>query len=356
MYDNGFAIRQDLLDKYGLSAPKTYDDLLNVLTIFKQNDPKSAPLTTKWGIGTFEWGMQFAFNTCGYDLNGWDKDNGKFVVSALTPGYKAMVTWLADCYKAGALDPTVFSISSDQVMQNLSTGVSTSAFIYWDNLKTINAAGKKSVSPDFNMVALPPLSGPNGAWNTNNARVVDSFEITTTGGKKSYFPTILKFMDWMYTDDGIATVVWGKEGTTYTTNADGTRSYMPVIADDPNGANLAAPKNFGLATTSLLFAWPDDFMTLRMPNADIQAMNAQIIANKQIWPIPPAVQLSSDQSDALTSIQSTAQDYVTQELANFILGKEDVSTGWDAFTKQLTDMGVQQIADTYNQAYQAQAN
>jgi len=59
-------------------------------------------------------------------------------------------------------------------MQNLSTGVSTSALIYWDNLATINPAGKKSVGPDFNMVALPPLAGPNGAWNTENARVVSS--------------------------------------------------------------------------------------------------------------------------------------------------------------------------------------
>ena len=84
-------------------------------------------------------------------------------------------------------------------------------------------------------------------------------------------------------------------------------------------------------------------------------MNAQIIANKQIWPIPPAVQLSPDQTDAITTIQSTAQDYVTQELSNFILGKEDVNTGWDAFTKKLTDMGVQQIADAYNQVLAAKS-
>ena len=44
-YDGGLILREDLLTKYGLKAPKTFDDLYNVLKTFKQNAPDSFPLT-----------------------------------------------------------------------------------------------------------------------------------------------------------------------------------------------------------------------------------------------------------------------------------------------------------------------
>ena len=44
-YDGGLILREDLLEKYNLPVPKTFDDLYTVLKVFKQHNPSSYPLT-----------------------------------------------------------------------------------------------------------------------------------------------------------------------------------------------------------------------------------------------------------------------------------------------------------------------
>lgn len=44
-YDGGLILRQDFLDANGFEAPKTYDDLYNILKAYKEENPSSYPLT-----------------------------------------------------------------------------------------------------------------------------------------------------------------------------------------------------------------------------------------------------------------------------------------------------------------------
>ena len=77
-YDGGLILREDLLKKYNLAVPKTYDDLYQVLKVFKQNNPDSYPLTILAGPRVLyrmtmpAWGISLGKNGASGTALSWD--------------------------------------------------------------------------------------------------------------------------------------------------------------------------------------------------------------------------------------------------------------------------------------------
>ena len=105
-------IRQDWLDKLGLEAPTTVDELHDVLTAFKNNDPNGngqadeIPLFDRSATAETEMGEYLAL---------WDSSasfyprDGKITYEPLTENYKNAVKNLAQWYKEGLIDPEIFT-------------------------------------------------------------------------------------------------------------------------------------------------------------------------------------------------------------------------------------------------------
>lgn len=111
-------IRQDWLDRLGFAAPKTMDELYEVLTRFVNNDPdadgklNTTGLTGKAdgaGLGTLQW-VEQAFT--GYPDRFAVQDR-RVIDTAVGEGERKALQWLARAYSDGLIDKE-FAIQDDK--------------------------------------------------------------------------------------------------------------------------------------------------------------------------------------------------------------------------------------------------
>jgi putative aldouronate transport system substrate-binding protein len=100
-------VRQDWLDKLGLPAPKSMQDVLTIAEAFATRDPDGNGQNDTIGLLlSSSMGEIFEF-MYGYHAypSGWKKDSsGSLVYGAIQPEVKTALTVLADLYKKGYID------------------------------------------------------------------------------------------------------------------------------------------------------------------------------------------------------------------------------------------------------------
>jgi putative aldouronate transport system substrate-binding protein len=120
-YDGGLILREDLLKKYNLAPPKTFEDLYQVLKVFKQHDPSSYPLTILAGPRVLyrmtmpSWGISLGKNSSsGSNTLSWDYANKRYFAGAISEQYKSYITYLRKLYAEGLLDPEMAELQTAQ--------------------------------------------------------------------------------------------------------------------------------------------------------------------------------------------------------------------------------------------------
>jgi hypothetical protein len=61
--------------------------------------------------------------------------------------------------------------------------------------------------------------------------------------------------------------------------------------------------------------------------------------------------LTEDESDTYNDAWTDINAYITESTAKFITGDLDIETGWEGFINDLEKMGLQDVIDVYQAAY-----
>ena len=155
----GPTIRQDWLDKLGLSMPTTVDEWYNVLKAFKEQDPNGngkadeIPLyLTKGDVDTTTaflgaWGINAGFY----------QEEGQVKYGPTDPRFKEFLTLMNQWYKEGLLDQDFATTDEKMLEAKITGGQIGSAILY-----TGSGIGKygtlmKDKDPNFRLVAAPTL-------------------------------------------------------------------------------------------------------------------------------------------------------------------------------------------------------
>ena len=131
-YDGGLILREDFLEKNGLEAPKSFEDLYGILKAYKEQYPDSYPLTILAGPRVLyrmtmpSYGVSLGRNgASGTNTLSWDYADKKFFEGAVSDGFKQYITFFARLYAEGLLDPEMADpINGDVWSQKLATGAS----------------------------------------------------------------------------------------------------------------------------------------------------------------------------------------------------------------------------------------
>lgn len=150
-------IRQDWLNKLGLKAPKTVNDLEKVLTAFVQKDPgnngkgNTVGLALSKSVGGM-YGSLFVADNIFATYNSfprqWIKQDGKVVYGSTTNETKQALSKLADWYKKGLIDPQMAVRDS---IESLIISGQAGAFFgpWWSGDYPLNSAVKKNPKADW---------------------------------------------------------------------------------------------------------------------------------------------------------------------------------------------------------------
>jgi putative aldouronate transport system substrate-binding protein len=227
-------IRQDWLDKVGMKAPTTTDELVAVLKAFKEKDPggngdQNIPFTIR-GDAVFTDNIVGAFGM----PNFWNDVNGKLTPRMMDPAYPEYVKFMSDLFKQGLLDKEFATNKDATAKEKFTSGKAGMLVMNWSDVPSITDALTKNI-PTAKATYIPALKGKDGKIGISASQ---GFDRLTYVPKASKHPEdTIKWIDAKLEQETFKTMAIGEENKHYTLKDGQYTPIQPIFTDERNWAN-----------------------------------------------------------------------------------------------------------------------
>ena len=347
-------IRQDWLDKLNLKAPTTVDELHDVLYAFRNEDPNGNGLKDEIPL----------FDRAGWKqpdeyLYLWDTSlefyprDGQMKYEPLEENFKTGVTNMIKWYQEGLIDPEIFTrgASSRDTLLGGDVGGCTHDWVSTANYNTT----LQETIPGFQMVAIAPPADQNGVVKERVSRYHGVGWGIYSQCKDPV--TVIKFMDYFFTEEGSDLMNWGIEGDTFTRDADGSKHFTDKVLQSeltPIGylRSIGAQYRIGMCQDG-------DYEYATMKEDGIEAN--KLYNGHDEWfddSLPPyldgkmALKYTSDDETEYKNIMASIKPYVDEKFQSWILGVNDFDSEYDSFIKELKARGIDRALEINQKAYE----
>ena len=347
-------IRQDWLDKLNLKAPTTVDELHDVLYAFRNEDPNGNGLKDEIPL----------FDRAGWKqpdeyLYLWDTSlefyprDGKMKYEPLEENFKTGVSNMIKWYQEGLIDPEIFTrgASSRDTLLGGDLGGCTHD---WVSTANYNSTLQETI-PGFQMAAIAPPADQNGVVKERVSRYPGVGWGISSQCKDPV--TVIKFMDYFFTEEGSDLMNWGIEGDTFTRDADGSKHFTDTVLQSeltPIGylRSIGAQYRIGMCQDG-------DYEYATMKEDGIEAN--KLYNGHDEWfddSLPPyldgkmALKYTSDDETEYKNIMASIKPYVDEKFQSWILGVNDFDSEYDSFIKELKARGIDRALEINQKAYE----
>lgn len=346
-------IRQDWLDKLNLKAPTTVDELHDVLYAFRNEDPNGNGLKDEIPL----------FDRAGWKqpdeyLYLWDTSlefyprDGKMKYEPLEENFKTGVSNMIKWYQEGLIDPEIFTrgASSRDTLLGGDLGGCTHD---WVSTANYNSTLQETI-PGFQMAAIAPPADQNGVVKERVSRYPGVGWGISSQCKDPV--TVIKFMDYFFTEEGSDLMNWGIEGDTFTRDADGSKHFTDTVLQSeltPIGylRSIGAQYRIGMCQDG-------DYEYATMKEDGIEAN--KLYNGHDEWfddSLPHyldgkmALKYTSDDETEYKNIMASIKPYVDEKFQSWILGVNDFDSEYDTFIKELKARGIDRALEINQKAY-----
>jgi len=336
--------REDIFKKHNLQAPTTYDELYDVCKKLKELYPDSYPLCTR--------SMSYVFNIPGSSFDKWWE-------------YEAYYDFDDEEWRWGAMEDTALEVvtfykkmideklmPSDSVTLNNATW---EEFLLTDKgfilphlqlrIDYFNQLAHQGGNTEYKLQAfVPPVANPE-----KGAAMIERGDIEMIGfsipdsGRAEGIANAAKFLDWMYTDEAMELVSWGKEGETYEV-INGKKTF---ITDENN----TLPNTMYGFQTYGTFCRLDPLAAEAMQSETTLASEDIVIEHTlPEYPVTLWLDFNEEEEAVIEMYKTGLKTYTEEMLIKFMLGQEPL-TNFDTFVETLKSMGVEEVLAAYESAY-----
>lgn len=357
-------IRKDVFEENNIPIPKTYDDLYEAAKKLKDIYPDSYPVSVVYGNGNLLDMVAPSFGTSA----GWNKgpdgfhyveEKDEWIFAPASEEYKVMLEYLHKLYAEQLFNQEYTTFSNDMYVQQASTDGAFILMADWlaEELK-YNKALQDAGDENAEWVPIYPLEGPAGAYLSRMGNASQSMVIAASAAEKEYFPQLIKWLDWMYSEEAADLFSWGIEGETYTVDESGNKAYMPNVETPANPSGdwkfQDIADEYGVRNNCLTFVYPYDEEMARM-NVSYLELIQQETDGDAIPNAEPSIALTEDETDTQALYSTNLNDYVDQMTTKFIMGSESFDN-WEAYAAECGNKGANQLHELYNNAWKNMQN
>ena len=337
---------QAWLKNLGLEEPKNLDELYNVLKAFKEQDANGngdlndeIPLIASTDATPVTFLLPYFGVPIDYATYCAVMDN-ELVYVPTSPEFKEFVAFITKLYGEGLLDKNSFTQKKDQQVALGSSGDVLGSFFDAGAFLTVG----RERDDDFTI--LTPFE--EGALPVNPGISGGTFAITDACKN----PEIaMAWIDQFYSEEGGQLAWLGMEGKTYKVNDDGTwewilGEYGEDIASVRSNNTLQGAANHPSIQPSLWFTGitdPDE-KYLNDERARVCALGAEPF---------PLLRIADKDTTSIATIKADTDVYITQYIAQVATGALDLDASWDEYIATLKQMGAEEMAQIYKDAYAA---
>lgn len=353
-YDGGLILREDMLEAHGFEAPKTFDDLYDILTSFKEENPDSYPLTILAGPRVLyrmtmpSFGISVGPNGAGgSNVLSWDYENEEYFAGATSEEYREYMRFFSKLYEEGLLDPEMADpIDGDRWAQKLATGDSFATYAYYDQIGGVEGAATEE---GFKLQMYPPLEGPAGAHHQQKNPTGAGMMFPKGTAERDDFERIVRTMDAMFFSDEAA-LLWGigVEGTTYTMEGDEI-VYADDILEASDGVYKYMQVQYGAGSDVTQQVWAIE-REMTKYDENYSRINQEVAGmDNAIQYIPPTPQFDDLTAEEASSYQTPLADTFNVWADGFLTGRDSIEDDWDAYVAEMEALGIENFLNMYNE-------
>lgn len=340
-------LRQDWLDKLGLSVPSTLDEYVEVLRAFTHNDPDGNNKNDTYGLSGDNYYRSLTpfFYAFGVDPDQFMKqEDGTVKWGAVMPQAKEALAIIQQLYKEGVIDPrmTTSANSADsKVNEIFASGKVGSMYRFVDYFNPSNVATQAFTKqvPGGQYISIDPVKGKDGfASDLPDPQIGWCYTVITDPAKVE---DSVRILNDMLKPETYQLVAFGKEGEHYN-----LKDGVLVTNVNPDEGNKLGLGNF-------------DWIATRKDKANIKnTTEVNEIYAKKIETTKPMrdkivffKSLDRPEWDRYSEDVKKARDEV---FWGIITGTQEISA-FDSFVKKYDGLGGDKIDREANDHYKLQA-
>ena len=350
-------IRQDWLDKLNLQAPTTIDELYEVLTAFRNNDPNGngqkdeIPLFDRAAALHMQDEYLYLFDTS----TEFYPHDGKITFEPLNKddfvlGVKTLAKW----YQEGLIDPEIFTRGAKS--RDTLYAADQAGFTHdWPSTGDYNVKLADSV-PGFNNVAIAPIKNQRGEMIERTTRYPVAGWGISSQCKDPV--TLIKFFNFFFTEKGSDMINFGVEGVTYTKEADGRKVFTPLVMENEELTPLNYLRAQGIQYRIGMIQNPEYEIAF---STEAAKEAAQYYESHPEWfpqDLPPYnngalnLKYTPEEETEYQNIMANIKPYVSQMFQEWILGTKDIEESYDDFVKELKNRKIDRAIEINQAAYE----
>ena len=317
------------------------DELYTVCKKLKELYPDSYPLCFRTGLGQIDimgptWANDFHMGTY-YDFK---EEEWKY--GGVTDTMKEIVTFFKKMKDEGLVPPDFQTITTGSWEELISTDRGFIMVDYLVRITYFNVPNQQR-NPDYEWAAMAPPAKDATSSHHKIAKVNldQTGYVVPNTGREEGIKNAIKVLDWMYSDEAVELLSWGKEGETYRVNELGEKE---IIVEGDKTAQLL----YGVTTYGLYQVIEE------------AAFNQVIAAGSEIDPVMQTwtenhanpvlyLSLTDEEKEVINMYASAIDTYVQENIAHFIDGTKSLDE-WDDYLAGAEDLGIDKMLTVYKQA------
>ena len=359
-------INQTWLDNLGLAMPTTWDELYDVLVAFKEKDANGngdpndeIPMDWPGGIGGF-FNPAVLLGGLGITLSdgsgqGYFVEDGKVKNFLTDERYEKMVIFLNKLYKAGLINPEVFTHDYSK-FQSVARGEGDKAKVGFTWGWVASDRFGEQLAPQYtSMSPLKESAGFSGklSWSYDFSTLNYGVNQIVMSAKTKNKEAAMRFINELYKQEVSMQVLFGSLGTNIKDNGDGSYSVLPP-----------ADSKMDPGTWKWTSTWADngpmyiaDSLNLTL-GKDMQEVLVQseplkdalsVDTEKDVFP-GMFIKYTTADNNAMSLSNTNVMNLANTNFAKWVT-KGGVEAQWDEYVKQSKKAGLDQNIEIMQKYY-----
>lgn len=335
----GPVIRDDLLEKYSLNTPVTFEDLENVLTVFVNNGEGKLGLMSTGFMDLFNSSYTFS---AGYEIGNtaepYINKDGEAIFTPTTDNWHDYLKMITDWNEKGL----VYTDWSTLSIGTLAPAVTSGEVAVFDGLCGFIDEYEQLSNGTISLTgfAFPKKSEDQTLHlrKTSEDVLVDRVTAVTTSCED--LRVVLAYFDYWYTEEGMLYSTYGEQGVTWDYDEDGNPRYTEYVTNNPDG--YTPSQIIGLYGVGGVAGLND-------PTASNVLNSEKYLEAQSIWSVegddyvyPFAVSMTAEESSDYFSIINDILTYVSEYAVRVINGDDDLDATWNDYVSRIEGMNVAQ--------------
>lgn len=337
-----FLYRKDIFDANNLTFPTNQEEFVATLRKLKEIYPDSYPFIMRSMTGNMQGAQQFGqLWGASHVLQGnygtifTLDENGKYFMAQVSEPYKEMAMFFNELTAEGLMHKSSMTVDTAGWMEAFASDTSFITYDKTDRINPINRTGQ-SLKEEFQIVAAAPFNF--GTYATQTDVVSTSWEAgigSGTGylyciGDNDNKENTIKFIDWLYSEQGQILTNWGVEGESWEWDDKeaGTRKYIDSFIDEQGGR-----VKMGLGGAAMVGVIHFDAYVNSLTESEKESLElAQEFLAKN--PAQHKIEFNDEEQLLYDTYGTACFNYALAELSKFILGQRDFSQ-WDQVIQEM---------------------